>query len=793
MLLAVLLAANPVPSGAATRSTQTAAPLYLVMDVSGSMEGERLTAAKAAAKSFIQRLQPDQIMALYTFPGGHKIVDGCSAGTFEIRPQRFSQGNAQAAIGDLRATGNTPTVPALTEVMRSVREQHYDFAQVVLVTDGEANCGSSNDVCSIVPLLTQQGINLRIHTVSLNNTPSGDASLACLAQATGGTSTNVDNLQDMIDAVRRSSSYAATLDVAVSATLPRVTGQAQELAPEMSVTVTGAGTAQIPDASLIVTFSGSATGQVDVRPSGLVPLGNVDPGIAVRRTLTLFPMATADGPITWTVTLASGGLPIETKSGTVQLTAGTTVATAGTILKDAKRVVVLGDSYSSGEGGGSYDGTYPFTEAVCHRSTNAYGRILFPEATMLACSGAVTADLTHSHRAPNSITGVEPQLYELLEVTASDNPPDLVLMTLGGNDSGFADVVTGFLTSATAADAPPVRPPLEWATLKSRLTTAYAHVNAVVNDPVAIARRAGKVAQIVVLLYPRPTPADGTDGCFALISSRELELANEFAASLNDTVRGAVAAAAADGVPVQVAGTVEWAFQPDHTICDGDDTHVNKISFDGVGQSAEAVFRALPASSRQELMHPNEAGYRAEAASLVEWSRTVTPKPLGRTPLDYDAIDVWMDSGNHGFWMSSTKLGDTGVTLTLPSLVTEPGQTVDVQLCLEECEFGSEYIIVSSYSAPIPLGSLPVAEDGRPRGTVVLPDELAPGTHTIVLRGYDEKGRPHEASFTVGVWRPGSNAGIYLAGLGGALLLVGAVMLVVARVTSPRNGRGGIT
>jgi len=784
MMIALSLLVLCAPNAAAdSRNARDAAPIYLVMDVSGSMEGERLAAARAAARAFIAGLQPDQIMALYTFPGGRKVVDGCPAGQFNIRPQRIDAGNAQFAINLLSAGGNTPTVPALKEIMRNVVNNGYEYAQVVLVTDGEANCGDSSDVCTIVPLLTQQGINLRIHTVSLNNTPTGDASLACLARATGGTATTAGDTDALIEAVRRSSSYAATLGVDVPDSLPRVTGRAKDLAPTMTVTVNGVGTALLPDASLVVTFSsGSAARRVEIDPSGLVTLGNVDVGATVVRHLTLYPMATADGPITWTVSLISGGTPIATSTGNVSMTSGSSVDSAGSILRDAKHVVVLGDSYSSGEGGGSYDGSGDSRVGNCHRSAKGYGRVLYPDAQIVACSGAVTADLTHFNVKDSFTNWVEPQLYQLLQLVASDSPPDLVFMTLGGNDVGFADVVSGFVFSSTADDAPAVRPAVEWATVQSRLVTSYAHVNAVVNSAAAIAKRGGKIAQLVILPYVRPIPKFGGDGCFVLVSHHELDLANDFLTSLNKTVKKAVDQSAGDGVPVQLASPVEYAMQPDHTICDGSDTWAKVIRSDN-------VWPAIPGDKRQELMHPNPDGYAAVAASIVEWSRTVTPRTLGKDPLDYRSIDVRLYSDSNVSWDKRTKLGDTGIVINLPGVVTEPGQSVSADLCVEQCEFGSVVVTVTSMSQPVPLGTLPVSPTtGRPTGTIVLPDELEPGVHTLVLRGYNVDGSPHEARFAVMVWRPGANLGIYLIGLGTMLLLACAGLLLVGHTKRARKG-----
>ena len=477
-------------------------------------------------------------------------------------------------------------------------------------------------------------------------------------------------------------------------------------------------------------------------------------------------MATSDGPVNWKVSLVTGGMSVASSTGTVRVTAGASIDTAGVLLKNSKSVVILGDSFSSGEGAGSYEGGRMPRDANCHRSSKAYGRVLFPDAGMIACSGALTSDMNNANDGSGEGGAVEPQLYELLKLTATDNPPDLVLMTLGGNDSGFANVISGFIWTPTGKDVLEIRPAMEWATLTSRLASSYGHVNAVVNAPEAIAQRNGKVAQIVVLPYVRPVPAAGGDGCFVLVSSHELALANGFATSLNEAVRSAVERAAADGAPIHLAAPVEYTVQPHHTICDAE-TWIKTVHGD-------SVIAAFPQHLRQELMHPNAEGNAAIAASLVEWSRTVSPKPLTKVPPDYRDIPVV-----RSVWAlaKSRTLGGQGIELPLPDIVLEPGQDVSVQLCIEGCEFDSAYVLVSSFSEPIPLGTLPVSpETRRAVGQIRLPAELEPGTHTIVLRGFDAAGSIHEARFTVQVWRQGTNLGIYFIGFGALLTLVGLVL-----------------
>ena len=94
-------------------------------------------------------------------------------------------------------------------------------------------------------------------------------------------------------------------------------------------------------------------------------------------------------------------------------------------------VVALGDSYSSGEGAG------PDRDGGCHRSVEAWintvversvGR--FRLAKLLACSGAKVPDLSIPFKGQSA--------------QVSQIPPetDLVTLTIGGNDTGFSEVLT---------------------------------------------------------------------------------------------------------------------------------------------------------------------------------------------------------------------------------------------------------------------------------------------------------------------------------------------------------------
>ncbi|GAA3503897.1 SGNH family lipase [Streptomyces prasinosporus] len=139
--------------------------------------------------------------------------------------------------------------------------------------------------------------------------------------------------------------------------------------------------------------------------------------------------------------------------------------------------VALGDSYSSGVGAGSYISS----SGDCKRSTKAYP-YLWANAhspssfDFTACSGARTGDV---------LAG---QLGPLSSATA------LVSVSIGGNDAGFADVMT---TCVLQSDS----------VCLSRIATARAYVDSTLPGKLdgvygAIRTRAPN-AHVVVLGYPR--------------------------------------------------------------------------------------------------------------------------------------------------------------------------------------------------------------------------------------------------------------------------------------------------
>ncbi|MET8564201.1 SGNH/GDSL hydrolase family protein [Streptomyces flaveolus] len=210
--------------------------------------------------------------------------------------------------------------------------------------------------------------------------------------------------------------------------------------------------------------------------------------------------------------------------------------------------VALGDSYSSGVGAGSYISS----SGDCDRSTKAYPYLWnaahSPSSFAFnACSGATTDDV---------LAG---QLGSLNSSTS------LVSITIGGNDAGFADVMT---TCVTSSDS----------TCLSRIDTAKAYVTNTLPGKLdtvynAISAKAPS-ARVVVIGYPRFYLLGQT--CLGLSETKRSAI-NDAADYIDTTIK---ARATAHNF---VFGDVRTTFSG-HEICSGD-SWLHSVNWLDIGES----------------------------------------------------------------------------------------------------------------------------------------------------------------------------------------------------------------
>ncbi|MBB5936312.1 SGNH/GDSL hydrolase family protein [Streptomyces zagrosensis] len=214
--------------------------------------------------------------------------------------------------------------------------------------------------------------------------------------------------------------------------------------------------------------------------------------------LTRFLSAASAALLTAALAL-TGGQVAQAADATAQDRANTQAASA---------YVALGDSYSSGVGAGDYDAS----SGDCKRSNRAYPKLWANKNApssfnFTACSGARTGDVLANQLGPvNSGTG-------------------LVSITIGGNDAGFADVMTTCVLQSESACV-------------NRINTARAYVESTLPGKLdqvysAIDSRAPS-ARVVVLGYPRFYQLNGS--CVAGLTEKERTAINNAADLLNTTI-----------------------------------------------------------------------------------------------------------------------------------------------------------------------------------------------------------------------------------------------------------------
>jgi uncharacterized protein with LGFP repeats len=269
------------------------------------------------------------------------------------------------------------------------------------------------------------------------------------------------------------------------------------------------------------------------------------------------------------------------------------------------RVVALGDSFASGEGAGSYDAATAKSDInECHRSYLSWQRnVTIPgigkvtdaskvQLVHAACSGAVTADVIS-----RSKWGEARQLDRL------NGSEKVVLLSIGGNDTGFANIITSCIL-LPVLDCLPPEAIAGWAKQLRDVD-----IPAIANTVVQIAKRSPR-AKIVLVGYPQlMQQIAGTSGCRG-ISDAESAGIDGMALTLRRATAAMVMKQRAVGYNVQYVDTID--------------------EFKGHGACRDADARWINSPLRDktqkvEMMHPNWRGYTYGYTTAVN-AQLVSPR-----------------------------------------------------------------------------------------------------------------------------------------------------------------------
>lgn len=335
------------------------------------------------------------------------------------------------------------------------------------------------------------------------------------------------------------------------------------------------------------------------------------------------------GPTTFTLTSAPGAVPgvdlvemWDDKNDNALRDADEPYGITQVEWFPAVHAVGMGDSYSSGEGAGSYDsGTdaprLTFGGPVhnrCHRSEHAYARLSQPplysssvhsytggvtdsRVDFIACSGATTVNVDEYG------TGQYDNEPTQLSQGKLSYRTNLVTLSLGGNDIGFADIIKKCVFRRDCLRKGEVggMPLTEW--IDGRLAALPGKLEPILSD----IRTKAPNATVVLMGYPKVFPASDGRGCPDLSLMFRGD-AMDWANSLADRLDTTMASAAADaGVHFR---SVQNAFSG-HEICGPDGSWIIPLISPGIPD----LFNLQVYSA--ESFHPNQDGQRYGYAATL--------------------------------------------------------------------------------------------------------------------------------------------------------------------------------
>jgi hypothetical protein len=742
--LAVLAALAGAPGDArgAEGPDLAANPIVLVVDISGSMGDDdgtgrtKMDGAKLALLDFLDQVEPGTPIGLRTYPD--QAGGSCNTGTvrFPIAPRDPT--TMSAAIRALQPDGDTPTAEAMRAAASDLKADGYTHGTMVIVSDGESTCSSP---CDAAHAIAQSGIDLQTITVGFRISDAGRKELQCIADATNGTYVDVTDSAGLADALSKISRPALEIKLTYPRSVVAEVGDDPRGLADVSAQVTNTADQEARDVTASMLFEGASPGLS--RP--VLRLGNLAPN-AVRTVSWSFRPGDllAGTRLSFEVVArADNGLSDSVAGGAIAITQVDSAAEAGPILRDRRRLAILGDSYSSGEGADRYIAGTDTDENGCHRSDWTYLMQQFhqPDSSVIACSGAVVNDLFF----PDTDNHVRSQLDQLATLQRARGV-DAVVMTLGGNNALFSHLAVACLApklDCTKEVFPNFWTPWHWlsgedfmakelnSTLRDSLSDAYADISGVVNSSAAVRSR-GSVAPILVLAYASPIPLTARSclGALDQLKPDEIAFIGRFVGQLNGLVEAAVASARQRNVPVFFVANTEDAFQPDHTVCDAQPYARGLTSFNGADEQSASLGEFLK-RGKQELLHPNIQGYAAESSAIIRWSLGAKAR----------ADEAWLQTGDAARIPSLTI--DTS-TESLGQL--QAGETPQLQpgtsypLSVGGFAPGSEVQIVV-HSAPLLLAEVHADAAGRVRTRVGIPPGLPGGPHVLEVRGAQADGK----------------------------------------------------
>jgi lysophospholipase L1-like esterase len=423
-------------------------------------------------------------------------------------------------------------------------------------------------------------------------------------------------------------------------------------------------------------------------------------------------------------------------SGTVY-SAANFVATAPGTVQHEVGLLGMGDSYISGQGAFSYrDGTDTQNDG-CHLSELSYPFIIgaadFNSYNSIACSGATTDKIVGSltsfkgqvkdgisedkRSKPTILANFLPG-YIYQQEFAATYQPEAIVVSVGGDDVGFADIVKQCVANqggGTCYDTYEDR-----AELASEINRTYPKL---VHAYQTLREQSGG-ARVYVVGYPQIAKPGGDCGLNVHLNADELDFSAGLITYLDSALQQAARTAGVAYVDTQHA-------LDGYRLCEAPQGKSAVNGFTVGNDAGVTVHGKVINFIGAESFHPTVLGYQLLARAISAQTNNLSagmPQPAPYAVPTLDPELPWLLAAP----ASNRTLADAYYDATIADDVIVRGAPEPIAVDNADAQLQpiSPYQAVL-HSNPVVLANGAVASDGTINANVTVPTDVPPGYHTL--------------------------------------------------------------